>query len=144
MFEIFQKTIDAFEAIRTTSQRLYKSKQVFWVYVVAEIFWKWSWSLPSQQLKLFMWRLTMRATELGILWPCVPVISAHVQDDLRYIIVCNLTSIWYVVARFWHCALKFGGSHRDKINVFLMHLFLQHVCLTSLGTSIKNWSIVKQ
>ena len=63
---------------------------------------------------------TMRATELGILWPCVPVISAHVQDDLRYIIVCNLTSIWYIVARFCHCALKSKKVHKVTKTSYLV------------------------
>ena len=73
---------------------------------------------------------TMRATELGILWLCVPVISAHVQDDLRYIIMCNLTSIWYIVARFCHCALKskkvqFVRSHKDILSCWEKKFFFE-------------------
>ena len=72
----------------------------------------------------------MRATELGILWLCVPVISAHVQDDLRYIIMCNLTSIWYIVARFCHCALKskkvqFVRSHKDILSCWEKKFFFE-------------------
>ena len=85
-----------------------KTCKTFWIYMVAENF----STIENIHVKIN----TMRATELGILWPCVPVISAHVQDDLRYIIVCNLTSIWYIVARFCHCALKSKKVHKDILS----------------------------
>ena len=85
-----------------------KTCKTFWIYMVAENF----STIENIHVKIN----TMRATELGILWPCVPVISAHVQDDLRYIIVCNLTSIWYIVARFCHCAIKSKKVHKDILS----------------------------
>ena len=89
-----------------------KTCKTFWIYMVAENF----STIENIHVKIN----TMRATELGILWPCVPVISAHVQDDLRYIIVCNLTSIWYIVARFCHCALKSKKVHKVTKTSYLV------------------------